>query len=90
MSAVQEAIGQRDKGLRHLIRWPWWRPLLSTRTSLIVYIFAVLGGNLALTGWELAATSLTPANLILFAALLGAAVNSTISRNFTASIGLLM
>jgi diguanylate cyclase (GGDEF)-like protein len=74
MSAVQEAIGQRDKGLRHLIRWPWWRPLLSTRTSLIVYIFAVLGGNLALTGWELAATSLTTANLILFAALLGAAV----------------
>jgi diguanylate cyclase (GGDEF)-like protein len=74
MSAVQEAIGQHDKGLRHLIRWPRWRPLLSSPTSLIVYIFAVLGGNLALTGWELAATSLKAENLILFAALLGAAV----------------
>jgi diguanylate cyclase (GGDEF)-like protein len=74
MSAVQEAIGQRDKGLRHLIRWPWWRALLSTRTSLIVYIFAVLSGNLAVTGWELTVTSLKTEDLILFAALLGAAV----------------
>lgn len=74
MSAVQEAISQRDKGLRHLIRWPWWRPLLSSPTSLIVYIFAVLGGNLAITGWELAGTSLNTENLILFVALLSAAV----------------
>jgi diguanylate cyclase (GGDEF)-like protein len=74
MSAVQEAIGQRDKGLRHLIRWPWCWPLLSVPTSLIVYILTVLGGNLALTGWEVVVTPLKTANLILFAALLGAAM----------------
>jgi diguanylate cyclase (GGDEF)-like protein len=42
--------------------------------SLIVYIFVVLGGNLTLTGWEFAVTPLKTGNLILFAALLGAAV----------------
>jgi len=43
-------------------------------TSLIVYIFVVLGGNLTLTGLEFAVTPLKTGNLILFAALLGAAV----------------
>ena len=74
MSAVQEAIGQCENRLRRLIKWPRCWPLLTMPTSLIVYIFAVLGCDLALTGWELADTPLRTAELILFAALLGAAV----------------
>jgi diguanylate cyclase (GGDEF)-like protein len=74
MSAVQEAIGQRENRLRRLIKWPWCWPLLTMPTSLIVYIFAVLGCDLALTGWELAGPPPRAAELILFAALLGAAV----------------
>ena len=74
MSAVQEAIGQCENRLRRLIKWPRCWPLLTMPTSLIVYIFAVLGCDLALTGWELADTPPRAAELILFAALLGAAV----------------
>jgi diguanylate cyclase (GGDEF)-like protein len=74
MSAVQEAIGQRDKRLRRLIKWPWCWPLLTMPTSLIVYILVVLGCDLALTGWEFAGTSPQTDDLILFTALLAAAV----------------
>ena len=74
MSAVQEAIGQRENRLRRLIKWPWCWPLLTMPTSLIVYILVVLGCDLALTGWELAGPPPRAAELILFAALLGAAV----------------
>ncbi len=73
MSAVQEAIGQRENRLRRLIKWPWCWPLLAMPTSLIVYILAVLGCDLGLTGWELSDTPLRTAHLILFGALLGAA-----------------
>jgi diguanylate cyclase (GGDEF)-like protein len=74
MSAVQEAIGQRERGLRQLVRWPWNWPLLTMPTSLIVYILAVLACDLALIGWELADTPPRGGDLLLFAALLAAAV----------------
>src|SRR6202050_2590611 len=74
MSAVQEAIGRRQRGLRRLIRWPWCWPLLSMPMSLIVYVLAVLACDLALIGWELARTPLRMDNVALFAALLAAAV----------------
>src|SRR3984893_843898 len=87
MSAVQEAIGQRQRGLRRLIRWsprggawkdrppgptPRW-PLLTMRTSLIVYVVGILACDLGLTGWELPHTRLRAGHLALFAALLAAA-----------------
>src|SRR6266571_6184695 len=74
MSAVQEAIGQGDRALRRLLRWPCCWPLLSMPTSLIVYVLAVLGCDLALIGWELASTPPHAADLMLFGALLVAAV----------------
>jgi diguanylate cyclase (GGDEF)-like protein len=49
-------------------------PLLAMPTSLIVYVLVVLASDLALIGWELAATPLRPGDLLLFAALLAAAV----------------
>src|SRR5690349_15478219 len=74
MSAVHEAIGQRDRALRRLLRWPSCWPLLDMPTSLIVYVLAVLACDLALIGWELAATSPQAADMLLFGALLAAAV----------------
>jgi hypothetical protein len=56
MSAVQEAIEQREKRLSRLIKWTSCWPLLAMPTSLIVYIVAVLGVDLALIGWQLAGT----------------------------------
>ena len=46
-------------------------------TSLIVYMLAVLVCDLALIGWELAATAPRAADLLLFGALLAAAVACT-------------
>src|SRR6266700_4701475 len=74
MSAVQEALGQGDRVLRRLFRWPWCWPLLAMPTSLIVYVLGVLGCDLALIGWELAATTPRAGDLLLFGAMLVAAV----------------
>jgi diguanylate cyclase (GGDEF)-like protein len=74
MSAVQEAIGQGDRALRRLLRWPWNWPLLTMPMSLIVYVLTVLGCDLALIGWELAGTPPRTGDLLLFGALLAAAV----------------
>jgi diguanylate cyclase (GGDEF)-like protein len=43
-------------------------------TSLIVYVLAVIACDLALTGWELADTSIRASDLLLFGSLLAAAV----------------
>jgi len=61
--------------LSRLIKWPSCWPLLAMPTSLIVYIVAVLGIDLALIGWQLAGLREPQTdNVILFAALLAAAV----------------
>src|ERR1700760_4519976 len=77
MSAVQEAIGQRERAqgpLRRLFRWPSGWSLLAMPTSLIVYVLVVLACDMTLIGWELAATPPRPGDLLLFCALLAAAV----------------
>jgi diguanylate cyclase (GGDEF)-like protein len=74
MSAVQEAIGQRERGLRRLFKRPWCWPLLAMPTSLIVYVVTMLGFDLGLTGWEISDTSLHVSDITLFAGLLVAAV----------------
>src|SRR6266852_518573 len=74
MAAVQEAIGQRERGLRRLISWPRCWPLLTMPTSLIVYVLVVLACDLTLIGWELTETPPRAGDLLLFGALLAAAV----------------
>jgi diguanylate cyclase (GGDEF)-like protein len=74
MSAVQDAIKQRQRGLRRLMRWPWAWPLLAMPMSLIVYVLTVLAADLALIGWELAATQWQAGELVIAVALLVAAV----------------
>jgi diguanylate cyclase (GGDEF)-like protein len=74
MSAVQDAIRQRRRGLRRLIRWPWAWPLLAMPMSLIVYVLVVIAADLALIGWELADTQWQTDDLGLAAALIAAAV----------------
>src|SRR6201995_2833361 len=60
--------------LRRLFRWPSGWPLLAMPMSLIVYVLVVLVCDLALIGWELAATPIRTGDLLLFCALLAAAV----------------
>src|ERR1700742_2890844 len=77
MSAVQEAIGQRERGqrtLRRLVRRPLGWAFLAMPTSLTVYVLVVLACGMALIGWELAATPPRPGDLLLFCALLAAAM----------------
>jgi diguanylate cyclase (GGDEF)-like protein len=75
MSAVQEAIGQGEKRLSRLVKGPSCWLLLAMPTSLIVYVVAVIGVDLALIGWQLAGLRKPQTDsLILFAALLAAAV----------------
>ena len=73
MSAVQEALRQRQRGLRRLMRWPWAWPLLAMPMSLIVYVLTTLAVDLALIGWELAETQWRADDLALAAGLLAAA-----------------
>jgi diguanylate cyclase (GGDEF)-like protein len=73
MSAVQEAIRQRQRGFRRLIRWPWCWPLLAMPMSLIVYVLTVVAADLALIGWELAGSHWRPSQAALAAALVAAA-----------------
>ena len=83
MSAVHEAIAQRERGpqgprgprgpRRRLRQWPLGRPLFTMPASLIVCVLVVLACDLALTGWQLAGTPLRAADLLLFGALLAAA-----------------
>jgi len=74
MSAVQDAIRERQRGLRRLMRWPWAWPLLAMPLSLIAYVLTVLAVDLALIGWELAETRWLSADLTLAAGLFVAAV----------------
>jgi len=67
-------MGQRERALRRLFRWPSGWPLLAMPTSLIVYVLVVLACDIALVGWELAATPPRMGDLLLFCALLAAAV----------------
>jgi diguanylate cyclase (GGDEF)-like protein len=74
MSAVQEAIKYRQRDLQRLVRWPWVWPLLRMPTSYVGYVLTVLACYLGLIGWGLATTPLQAADIVLFAALVGAAV----------------
>ncbi len=74
MSAVQEAIKYRQRGLRRLIGWPSCWPLLRMPTSFTWYVLTLIACDLGLIGWELATTPLHAADVVLFSALLGAAV----------------
>jgi diguanylate cyclase (GGDEF)-like protein len=70
MSAVQDAVRQRQRGLRRLVRWPWYWPLLAMPVPLVGYVLSVLAGYLALSVWEVAHTPLNASDLVLFAALI--------------------
>jgi diguanylate cyclase (GGDEF)-like protein len=74
MPAVQEAIGPQERALQRLGRWPSCWPLLAMPTPLIVYVLAVLACDLVLIGWGLTVTPPRATDLLLFGALLAAAV----------------
>src|SRR5215469_12503564 len=70
MSAVQDAIRQRQQGFRRLIGWPWCWPLLAMPLPVIVYVLSVVAVDSALVGWELARLNPRPADVALFATLM--------------------
>ena len=70
MSAVQDTVRQRHRGLRGLVAWPSYCPLLSLPPPLLGYILSVLGCYLGLAGWEAVRTPPSTAELVLFAALM--------------------
>lgn len=73
MTAVQEAIRERQQGLRKLVRWPWSWSLLALPWPLACYVLTVIAVNLAAMGWELAATPWRAQDLGLSLALIGCA-----------------
>jgi diguanylate cyclase (GGDEF)-like protein len=70
MSAVQDAVRQRQRGLRRLVRWPWCWPLLAMPLPLIGYVLSVIAADMAMIGWEGAQTPFRLRDLALFAALM--------------------
>jgi GGDEF domain-containing protein len=74
MSAVHGTIKQRRGGLFRLVRRLRFFPLLSMPLPLVGYVLSVVGGYLALAGWEVARTPRSLADVTLFAALMGCGV----------------
>ena len=70
MSAVQDTVRQRHRGLRGLVAWPSFWPLLSLPLPLLGYILSVLACYLGLAGWETVRTPPSTAEFVLFAALM--------------------
>jgi diguanylate cyclase (GGDEF)-like protein len=77
MSAVQGAIRQRGQAFCRLFQFPWRWTLLVMPVSLIGYILSVVGGYLALAGWELGQVTLHAGDLELFVALMACGVVCT-------------
>ena len=66
MSAVQDAVRQRQQEAGGPL-WPSWRcPLFDESFPLVVYVTDVLAGYLAFTGLE-AGTPVTSGDIALFA-----------------------
>jgi len=65
MSAVQDTVRQRHRGVAGLVARPLSCPLLSLPLPLTGYILSVLTCYLGLAGWEAARTPLSAAELVL-------------------------
>jgi len=70
MSAVQDAIRQRQRRIRRIMRWPWCWPLLTMPLPVIVYVLSVVTVDSALAGWELARIRPHARDVALFATLM--------------------
>jgi diguanylate cyclase (GGDEF)-like protein len=71
MSAVQDAIMQRQQEFRRLVRWPWCWALLALPLPAIGYVLSLVVVDAVLAGWELATTQPRAWDLALFATLMG-------------------
>ena len=70
MSAVEDAIMQRQRGFRRLVRWPWCWALLALPLPAVGYVLSVVVVDVVLAGWELARTQPRAWDLALFATLM--------------------
>ena len=70
MSAVQESIRRRQRGITRVVGWPWCWALLTMPVPLIGYVVSVVAVYAGLAGWEFGRTPLRGWDVVLFAALM--------------------
>src|SRR5580704_12938048 len=70
MSAVQDAMRQRQQEAPEGFVWPWRCPLFDESFSLIVYVLTVLAAYFTFTGFEVAGTPVTAGDITLFTGLM--------------------
>jgi diguanylate cyclase (GGDEF)-like protein len=71
MSAVQDALRQRQREVRGALRWPWRCPLFAEPFPLIGYVLSVVACYLTLTALKAGTTPITSGDVTLFLALMG-------------------
>src|SRR3984957_18294804 len=70
MSAVQDAMRQRQQEAPEGLVWPWRCPLFEESFSLVVYVLTVLAAYFTFTGFEVAGTAVTAGDVTLFTGLM--------------------
>jgi diguanylate cyclase (GGDEF)-like protein len=70
MSAVQDAMSQRQQEAPEGLMWPWRCTLFDESLPLIGYVLSVLACYLTITGLEIAETEVTAGDLTLFIGLM--------------------
>src|ERR1700735_4084592 len=70
MSAVQDAMGQRQEEAPEGLLWPWRCPLVDESFPLVVYVLTVLAAYFTFTGFEVVGTAVTAGDVTLFTGLM--------------------
>src|SRR6202020_3069160 len=70
MSAVQDAMRQRQGEAPERLVLPWRSPLFDESFPLVVYVLTVLAAYFTFTGFEVVGTSVTAGDVTLFAGLM--------------------
>src|SRR6202161_4579780 len=70
MSAVQDAMRQRQQEAPEGLVWPWRCPLFDESFPLVAYVLTVLAAYFTITGLEVAGTTVTAGDVTLFTGLM--------------------
>src|ERR1700689_4675605 len=70
MSAVQDAMRQRQQEAPEGLVWPWRCPLFDESFPLVVYVLTVLAAYFTFTGFEVVGTAVTAGDITLFTGLM--------------------
>src|ERR1700690_4491190 len=70
MSAVQDAMRQRQQEAPEGLVWPWRGPLFDESSPLVAYVLTVLAAYFTVTGFEVVGTAVTAGDITLFTGLM--------------------